>query len=129
MQEPSSTPRLKLLLEHFARIEDDRQPWRVARPLPEVLLLVVCGTIAAGADYLLAVKANQPGLMAEIEQFRADPQITCGRCEDVAKGHGRVEERRLAVSPQADWLFSERRFPGISPARHRRHRHGRDRHP
>src|SRR3954463_16191458 len=38
--------RLKALLEHFAQIEDPREPWRVAHPLPEVLLLVVCGTIA-----------------------------------------------------------------------------------
>jgi predicted transposase YbfD/YdcC len=39
--------RLRALLEHFAEIEDPRQQsWRVAYPLPEVLLLVVCGTIA-----------------------------------------------------------------------------------
>lgn len=262
MLEPSHTPRLKLLLDHFARLEDDREPWRVAHPLPEVLLLVVCGTIAAGddfediadwgednlsflrrflpyhhgiptarwlrilinrldpalfaacfqswakamwpqapavvaidgktsrgshhrsrgrealhlvsafatrerlvlaqeamaegsceqdtipllldklaasgslkgalvtidaiacnptiaasiiaadADYLLAVKANQPGLKAEIEQFFADPETKCERCEEIDKGHGRVEERRLAVSTQVDWLASERRFPG-----------------
>ena len=44
-------PRLRLLLDHFALIEDDREGWRVAHPLPEVLLLVVCGTIAAGDDF------------------------------------------------------------------------------
>ena len=44
-------PRLKALLEHFSRIEDPREPWRVAHPLPEVLLLVVCGTIADCDDY------------------------------------------------------------------------------
>ena len=38
-------PRLRALLEHFAAIEDPREPWRVAHPLPEVLLLVVCRTI------------------------------------------------------------------------------------
>ena len=38
-------PRLRALLDHFAIIEDPREPWRVAHPLPEVLLLVVCGTI------------------------------------------------------------------------------------
>src|SRR5215207_6491390 len=37
--------RLKALLDHFGKIEDPREPWRVAHPLPEVLLLVVCGTI------------------------------------------------------------------------------------
>jgi len=44
--------RLRALLEHFAEIEDPRQQsWRVAYPLPEVLLLVVCGTIADCDDY------------------------------------------------------------------------------
>ena len=44
-------PRLRSLLEHFSTIPDARQSWRVAHPLPEVLLLVVCGTIAGNDDY------------------------------------------------------------------------------
>jgi predicted transposase YbfD/YdcC len=263
MLETPEKPRLRLLLDHFALIEDDREPWRVAHPLPKVLLLVVCATIAAGddfedisdwgednlaflrrflpyhhgipgvrwlrmlmnridpalfaecfqcwaaamrpdapalvaidgktsrgshdrgrgraalhlvsafatrerlvmgqqavaegsceqetiplllerlaasgsldgalvtidaiacnpkvaqavvdagADYLIAVKANQPGLMGEIECFFDDPNSPppdC--CEDIDKGHGRVEERRVAVSTQVDWLKGDRRFPG-----------------
>ncbi len=51
MSETSEKPRLRLLLDHSARIEDAREPWRVAHPLPEVLRLVVCGTIAAGDDF------------------------------------------------------------------------------
>ena len=43
--------RLRALLEHFSVIEDPREPWKVAHPLPEVLLLVVCGTIADCDDY------------------------------------------------------------------------------
>ena len=42
---------LRALLDHFAVIEDPRESWRVAHPLPEVLLLVVCGTIADCDDY------------------------------------------------------------------------------
>jgi hypothetical protein len=42
---------LKSLLDHFSTIEDPREPWRVAHPLPEVLLLVVCGTMADCDDY------------------------------------------------------------------------------
>jgi predicted transposase YbfD/YdcC len=38
--------RLKALLDHFAIIDDPREPWRVAHPLREVLLLVVCGSMA-----------------------------------------------------------------------------------
>ena len=255
--------RLRLLLDRFALIEDEREPWRVAHPLPEVLLLVVCGTIAAGddfediadwgednlaflrrflpyhhrvpgarwlrillnrldpglfadcfrswaaamrpdapdlvaidgktsrgspdrgrgraalhlvsafatrerlvigqeavaegsceqetiplllerlaaskaldgalvtvdaiacnpkvakaivdagADYLIAVKANQPGLMGEIERFFDDPQNPPpDRVEDIDKGHGRVEQRRVAVSTHVDWMTGKRRFPG-----------------
>ena len=48
---PAEKSRLRALLDHFALIEDPRDPWRVAHPLPEVLLLVVCGTIADCDDY------------------------------------------------------------------------------
>jgi predicted transposase YbfD/YdcC len=44
-------PRIASLLGHFSTISDFREQWRVAHPLPEVLLLVVCGTIAASDDY------------------------------------------------------------------------------
>ncbi len=44
-------PRLKALLDHFLTIDDPREPWRVAHPLAEVLLLVVCGTMADCDDY------------------------------------------------------------------------------
>ncbi|MBR7518357.1 ISAs1 family transposase, partial [Mycobacterium tuberculosis] len=41
----------------------------------------------------------------------ADP-ATLARSVDVDKGHGRVEERRLAVLRDVDWLSGDRRFPG-----------------
>src|SRR5215204_713840 len=47
----SAKPRLRLLLDHLAKIKDSRQAWKVAYPLREVLFLVVCGTIASGDDY------------------------------------------------------------------------------
>ena len=47
----SARPRLRLLLDHFAKITDTRQAWKVMYPLREVLFLVVCGTIAGGDDY------------------------------------------------------------------------------
>jgi predicted transposase YbfD/YdcC len=43
--------RRKSLLEHFSAIKDSRQPCKVMYPLGEVLLLVVCGTMAACDDY------------------------------------------------------------------------------
>ena len=39
-------PRLRALLDHFAVIDDPCDPRRGAHPLPEILLLVVCGTMA-----------------------------------------------------------------------------------
>src|ERR1700751_150688 len=48
---PPEKSRLRALLDHFAVIDDPRERWRVAHPLPEVLLLVVCGTIADCDDY------------------------------------------------------------------------------
>lgn len=256
-------PRLKALLEHFSTIEDPREPWRVAHPLPEVLFVVVCGTICdcddydsiaewgaahvdflrrylpyhhgvpggrwltilmnrinpalfsaaftdwvreawpdkpdfvaidgktsrrshdrsagkaplhlvsafattsrlvlgqeavadkssettaipillerlgkdgglegalvsidaiatnaaiatairdTGADYLLAVKANQPTIRSEIEAYFANAPADKLDCfTDLGKAHGRIEQRTVTVSREADWLTGTRRFPG-----------------
>ena len=51
MKTLSEKPRLRHLLDHFSAVTDPREQWRVAYPLPEVLLLVVCGTIASCDDY------------------------------------------------------------------------------
>ena len=67
----------------------------------------------AGADYLLAVKANQPTLRAEIEAFFATaPADTLESAADLDKGHGRIEARTVTVAREVDWLAGERRFPG-----------------
>ena len=67
----------------------------------------------AGADYLLAVKANQPTLRAEVEEYFATaPHESLDTVTDLDKGHGRIEERTVTVSSEADWLAGDRRFPG-----------------
>lgn len=67
----------------------------------------------AQADYLLAVKANQPTLRAEIESFfAAAPADLLESVTDVDKGHGRIEQRTVTVSREVDWLGGDRRFPG-----------------
>jgi predicted transposase YbfD/YdcC len=67
----------------------------------------------AQADYLLAVKANQPTLRAEIETFFAEaPPARLESATDVDKGHGRIEQRMVTVAREVDWLNGERRFPG-----------------
>jgi len=67
----------------------------------------------AQADYLLAVKANQPTLRAEIETFFADASAAnLDRVTDLDKGHGRIEQRTVTVAREVDWLVGHRRFPG-----------------
>lgn len=65
-----------------------------------------------GADYLLAVKANQPTLRGEIETLFADPEAELQRFDDLDKGHGRIERRRVSVAHEVGWLDGARRFPG-----------------
>jgi len=43
--------RLALLLKEFGRVKDDREPWRVAYPLAEMLLLLTCATICSCDDF------------------------------------------------------------------------------
>jgi predicted transposase YbfD/YdcC len=69
--------------------------------------------VDAGADYLLAVKANQPTLQGEVAAF-FDTALAeeVEAVVEVDKDHGRIETRRCVVSRQFDWLTGERRFPG-----------------
>lgn len=67
----------------------------------------------AQADYLLAVKANQPTLRCEIETFfTAAPPASLQSTIAVDKGHGRIEQRTVTVAHEVDWLSGDRRFPG-----------------
>ncbi len=60
----------------------------------------------AGADYVLAVKGNQPALLEEVREnfekvgVKADVQLT----ETVDGDHGRVERRTYQVCPVQDYL-------------------------
>ena len=72
---------------------------------------IAAGDRRQGADWLLAVKANQPTLRAEVEAAFAEAPDLETRI-DLDKGHGRIEERRMAVLREIDWLDGSRRFPG-----------------
>ena len=72
---------------------------------------VAAAIAGQGADYLLAVKANQPTLRAEVEAAFAEAEALETRI-DLDKGHGRIEERRTGVLHEIDWLAGDRRFPG-----------------
>lgn len=72
-----------------------------------------------GADYVLAVKDNQPKLAASIEDFwncfRAHPATDTPHdfVESVEKGHGRIETRRCWVFDQLDCLCKPEQWPGL----------------
>ncbi len=66
-----------------------------------------------GGDYLLALKANRPATLKEVEDFFADPPPDAlDTFETTDGGHGRIESRRQAVCHDVAWLFSDRRYPG-----------------
>jgi predicted transposase YbfD/YdcC len=67
----------------------------------------------AGGDYLLALKANWPALLADVETFFADPasQAVCQTMDTVDADHGRLEQRRHRVCHDIGWLTSDRRYP------------------
>jgi predicted transposase YbfD/YdcC len=66
-----------------------------------------------GADYLLALKDNQPSLAREVEMFFQTSEVQpADAFETIDADHGRIETRRHQVSHDVDWLTTERRFPG-----------------
>jgi predicted transposase YbfD/YdcC len=75
--------------------------------------------IANGADYVLAVKGNQPTLHAGIEAFFLDhldddfARVGVGRYEKKEKGHGRVEMRSYLVCEAPDDLPDRERWEGL----------------
>jgi predicted transposase YbfD/YdcC len=69
--------------------------------------------LGAKADYLLAVKDNQPTLHADIKSyFETAPAGEDDRCETLGKEHGRIETRTHRVSRVVDWIAAERSYPG-----------------
>ena len=67
----------------------------------------------AEADYLLAVKDNQPTLHADIKSyFDTAPSDKLERSQTLGKDHGRLEIRVHTVSHEVDWTAPERSYPG-----------------
>jgi predicted transposase YbfD/YdcC len=67
----------------------------------------------AKADYLLAVKDNQPTLHSDIKSyFDTAPCNKVERSQTVEKDHGRLEIRTHTVSHEVDWMTPERSYPG-----------------
>jgi len=66
-----------------------------------------------GGDYLLALKANRPATLKDVETFFADPPPGTIETRATTDGeHGRIEVRRHAVCHDVTWMFSARHYPG-----------------
>src|SRR3984885_2456281 len=69
--------------------------------------------VAHGADFLLALKGNQPTLEADVESYFEDaPAAELVTKTTLEKGHGRIETRRYTASSVVDWIGSDRSYPG-----------------
>jgi predicted transposase YbfD/YdcC len=70
----------------------------------------------AGADYVLALKENQPALHSDVKLF-LDTEIGTGSLPVLAtldKDHGRVEKRRYWLSDKLDWLPARSAWKGLA---------------
>jgi predicted transposase YbfD/YdcC len=65
-----------------------------------------------GGNYLFALKANRPAMLAEVAAFFADPAQTLETVETTDADHGRIETRQHRVTHSVDWLFGDRAEPG-----------------
>ncbi len=64
---------------------------------------IVQKIVDSNADYVIAVKGNQPKLHAAIQKFFSkvfqDEEVACRRYESHEKGHGRVDHRSYYLAP------------------------------
>jgi predicted transposase YbfD/YdcC len=74
-----------------------------------------------GADYILAVKENQPSLYADIRDYfeylesKEGCGESCGKWEsELEKGHGRIERRSAAVVTQLGWLEGSKAWKDLA---------------
>jgi predicted transposase YbfD/YdcC len=66
--------------------------------------------VAHKADYLLALKGNQPTLEGDVESYFGDaPARELVTKSAVEKGHGRIETRTYTASSNVDWIVSDHR--------------------
>lgn len=71
--------------------------------------------VEKGADYVLALKDNQPTLAEDVSLW-LDTEYAAKRLvvhETLDKGHGRIEERRYVLSDAIDWLSQKPEWAGL----------------
>lgn len=73
----------------------------------------------AGADYLLAVKENQPTLHGQVKKLLDEAilekfkDLSHDYHEQTNAGHGRIETRRVWVTDEVKWLKVAADWPGL----------------
>jgi len=71
--------------------------------------------IERGADYVLALKANQPDLLEDVRLLLDDPAAPPDDVAETVDGdHGRIETRRAAVLSDVDFLCRDHQWPGLA---------------
>lgn len=81
---------------------------------------IAAGIVARGADYLLAVKDNQPKLAERIgdtfvrAKHDAELGATIDHCATEDRGHGRIEVRRCWTTDRVDLVPSLNEWPGLA---------------
>ena len=67
--------------------------------------------IDGGGDYVIALKANQKNLLADVKlYFEA---FEGQEWQEVDKGHGRIEKRKCQTFAADGWLKTEHKWPGL----------------
>jgi predicted transposase YbfD/YdcC len=79
---------------------------------------IVQDIVSKNADYVIAVKENQPGLYQEIELFFRGVEsqtlpLTLPTCTTFDKEHGRIESRTYSITDRIDLLTTTRQWTGI----------------
>lgn len=68
----------------------------------------------AGADYVLALKANQKHALAAVEAWFADaPEVDVQRVVTLEHKHGRCERREHSISSNLTWFHKSWKWPGL----------------
>jgi predicted transposase YbfD/YdcC len=67
-----------------------------------------------GGDYVLALKANQPTLLADVRLLLDDPEAPADEVAETVDGdHGRIEVRRAEIVHDVAWLAEAHGWPGL----------------
>src|SRR6204780_3542918 len=99
--------RVALRLEHFSRLQDAREPWRIVYPLSEVLLLLTCVTIASCDDFdeIAAFGHHHLDLLRKFAPYYPLRALAArvgepDRSGDIRKLFRRLDSRAVAWSPR-----------------------------